>query len=98
MIKVFSMAYDFDNDEFDDEELANFVATHRVKYIRKEFFVTKDISSVPLTQDMELYCKCFKKCIFKKKLQLPLKKPFTNVKAPNPQRSEDPNLRRSRST
>jgi len=55
MIKVFSMAYDFDNDEFDDEELANFVATHRVKYIRKEFFVSKDVPCWTFVVEYDTY-------------------------------------------
>ena len=37
MIKIITLAFDTENQSFDEESLNDFISTHKIRFIRKEF-------------------------------------------------------------
>ncbi len=43
MIKIITLAFDAENQSFDEEILNEFISTHKIRFIRKEFFICQDV-------------------------------------------------------
>ena len=43
MIKIITLAFDAETQSFNEESLNEFISTHKIRFIRKEFFISQEI-------------------------------------------------------